>query len=74
MPLTGRFVMAKKICWALIVITVAINVVMLQWTIESYLGHEFENVLQYSLVAVITSVTAFIIFIQWRRFEYREDN
>lgn len=66
--------MAKKICWTLIVITVAINVVMLQWTIESYLGHEFENVFMYSLIAVITSFTAIIIFFQWRRFEYREEN
>ncbi|SDN84284.1 hypothetical protein [Alkalicoccus daliensis] len=66
--------MGKKICWALIVITVAINVVMLQWTIESYLGHEFENVFQYTMIAVITSIAAIIFFIQWRRFEYSEDN
>ncbi len=70
MQLEGRFDMAKKICWAIIFITLAINVVMLQWTIEAYLGLEFELVFRNTIIALLSSVVAFITFLLWRKWEY----
>ncbi|RKL67857.1 hypothetical protein CR203_04955 [Salipaludibacillus neizhouensis] len=64
--------MGKKICWAIIFLTVALNVVMLQWAIESYLGHEFEKLYQFSIVALLSSFIALIAFLKWRRLEYSQ--
>ncbi|PTL38759.1 hypothetical protein [Alkalicoccus saliphilus] len=63
--------MGKKACWTLIVLTVVVNVVMLQWTIEAYLGHEFDKVFQYSTVAFLSALFAGSILLVWRRMEYR---
>lgn len=72
MRLEGRFAMAKKICWAVIFITLALNVVMLQWTIEAYLGLEFELVYRYTAVAMVSVVVVLITLFIWRKIEYRE--
>lgn len=63
--------MGKKACWILIVLTIIVNVVMLQWTIEAYLGHEFEKVFQYSTAAFISSLLAAGTLLTWRKLEYR---
>jgi len=66
--------MGKKMCWALIFITIAINVVMVQWTVESYLGREYEQVLIYSGIAVVTAFFAFFVFLNWKKVEYAADH
>jgi hypothetical protein len=63
--------MAKKGCWVIIFFTIALNVVMLQWTIEAYLGLEFELVFRYTTIAFVSSVVALITLFQWRKLEYR---
>ncbi len=73
MPLEGKFAMAKKICWAVIFITIAVNVVMLQWTIEAYLGLEYEKIYVYSTVAVISVICALVAFFIWRKHEYHSN-
>ncbi|WP_078555229.1 hypothetical protein [Bacillus alkalicellulosilyticus] len=65
--------MAKKVCWAIIFITIAINVVMLQWTIEAYLGLEFDKIFIYSPIAVGSSIIALITFFRWKKLEYSDD-
>ncbi|MDE5415912.1 MULTISPECIES: hypothetical protein [Alkalihalobacterium] len=62
--------MGKKICWAIILITIAVNVVMLQWTIEAYLGVEYEKIYTYTIVGVVSSVIAFLTYLKWRKLEY----
>ena len=66
--------MAKKICWTIIFITIAINVVMLQWTIEAYLGHEFDKIHPYTFIGILSAGTAFITYLKWRKLEYVSDN
>lgn len=66
----GKFAMGKKICWAIILITIAVNVVMLQWTIEAYLGVEYEKIYTYTIVGVVSSFIAFLTYLKWRKLEY----
>ena len=63
--------MAKRTCWIIIFLALALNVVMLQWTIEAYLGHEFELVFKYTVIAIVSSVVALVTLLQWRRLEYK---
>jgi hypothetical protein len=64
--------MDKKFYWAIIFLTIAINVVMLQWTVESYYGKEYGHVYQYTIIAVISSIIAFVTFLFWRKQEYKK--
>lgn len=66
--------MGKKTCWAIIFITIAVNVVMVQWTIEASLGREYNLVPIYSGIAVVFSFIAFFTYLQWKKLEYTEDN
>ncbi|SDZ01578.1 hypothetical protein SAMN05421736_10589 [Evansella caseinilytica] len=66
----GSIVMGKKTCWAVIIITIAVNVVMLQWTVEAFLGREHEDVLIYSGIAIVMAFIAFITYKQWKKIEY----
>ncbi|MCL7748709.1 MULTISPECIES: hypothetical protein [Halalkalibacter] len=63
--------MAKTICWTIIFIALAVNVVMLQWTIEAYLGLEFDLVFRNTIVALISSVVALLTMFKWRKIEYK---
>ncbi|UTR11142.1 hypothetical protein MM300_02080 [Evansella sp. LMS18] len=63
--------MGKKTCWGIIFVTIAINVVMLQWTVEAWLGREYEITLVYSGVAVVSAFIAFFTLLQWRKLEYK---
>ncbi|GAE25212.1 hypothetical protein JCM9140_1192 [Halalkalibacter wakoensis JCM 9140] len=67
----GRFAMAKIICWIIIFVALALNVVMLQWTIEAYLGHEFELIYRYTTVALVSSLIALATMFKWRKIEYK---
>ncbi|MFD2680373.1 hypothetical protein [Bacillus seohaeanensis] len=62
--------MSKKMTWIFIVITLAVNVVMLQWTIEAYYGQEYEHVWIYSAIAVLSSIICFLTYWFWRKKEY----
>ncbi|MFT4414064.1 hypothetical protein ACLM5H_09405 [Fredinandcohnia humi] len=64
--------MAKKICWGIVFATIAINVVMLQHTVEAYFGREYEHVYQNTGIALFSSLIAFITYIYWRKLEYKK--
>jgi hypothetical protein len=64
--------MAKKVCWIVIFLTIAINVVMLHFTIESYFGLEFEHVYINTVIALISALVALITYMYWRKLEYSE--
>ncbi|MFC4322814.1 hypothetical protein [Litchfieldia salsa] len=66
--------MDKKICWIIIFFTIAVNVVMLQFTIESYFGLEYEHVFKYTVIGLISSIFAIITYLYWRKLEYNENN
>ncbi|WP_416151276.1 hypothetical protein ACM26V_10005 [Salipaludibacillus sp. HK11] len=66
--------MANKKYWVIIFLTVAINVVMLQWTVESYLGREYEQVVLFSGIAIISASIAFIAAVYWKKVEYATDH
>lgn len=66
--------MGKTMCWILLFITIAVNVVMVQWTVESYLGREYDQVIIYSAVAVVTALFALLVFINWKKIEYVSDH
>ncbi|GGF25960.1 hypothetical protein GCM10010954_26150 [Halobacillus andaensis] len=63
--------MGNKICWIVILLTLAINVMLLQWTINAYLGHEFERVFLYSLLACGSASVTLITVLIWRKKEYQ---
>lgn len=72
MPWEGNIAMGKKGCWIIIFITIVINVVMLQWTIEAYLGREYETMYTYTIVGVVSAIIAFITYLRWRKLEYNK--
>ncbi|MEI5908241.1 hypothetical protein WAK64_14375 [Bacillus spongiae] len=63
--------MGKKGYWAMIFLTLIVNVVMLQWTIESYYGEEYNRVWLFSGISFIATVSCFITYVFWRRIEYK---
>ncbi|MDG5789163.1 hypothetical protein QA612_17025 [Evansella sp. AB-P1] len=65
--------MGKKTCWAIIIFTISVNVVMLQWTIEAFLGRDNEFVLIYSGIGIVMAFVAFLTYWNWRKIEYKED-
>lgn len=68
----GRLDMDKRTCWIIIILAIAVNVVMLQWSIEAYYGLEYEHLYIYTIVAVITSFIAFFTYLKWRKLEYKK--
>ena len=65
--------MGKKTCWAIIIVTIAINVVMLQWTVEAYLGREFEKLFYYNVIGAVSAGVAVLTYFQWKKAEYKND-
>ncbi len=63
--------MDRKGSWIVIILTLALNVVMLQWTVEAYFGEEFEHVYQYTGVAMISVLIALFAYFRWRKVEYK---
>ncbi|ADU31182.1 hypothetical protein [Evansella cellulosilytica] len=66
--------MGKKMCWAVLIFTIALNVVMLQWTVVAYLGREYDLVVTYSSIGVLGAVIAFLTYLRWRKVEYRSED
>ncbi len=62
--------MPKKLWWVIIFASLAINVVMLQWTVEAYYGLEYEHVFTYTVVALVSVAVAFFAYLGWRKAEY----
>ncbi|RXT05798.1 hypothetical protein [Ammoniphilus sp. CFH 90114] len=62
--------MPKKLWWVIIFLSLAVNVVMLQWTVEAYYGLEYELVFTFTIVALISVVIAFLSYLGWRKQEY----
>ncbi|MGO4889321.1 hypothetical protein ACJ2A9_16355 [Anaerobacillus sp. MEB173] len=62
--------MAKKICWAIIFLTVIVNVFMLHLSVQHYYGHEYEAIAPLSIVGMISAVIALITYFYWRKLEY----
>ncbi|WP_096190155.1 hypothetical protein [Evansella halocellulosilytica] len=62
--------MGKKTCWVIFILTIALNVVMLQWTVVAYLGREYDQVLIYSGVGIVGALIAFLTYLRWRKVEY----
>ncbi|WP_078546420.1 hypothetical protein [Litchfieldia alkalitelluris] len=65
--------MAKKMCWVIILVTLAVNVVMLHFTIEAYFGLEYNHVFGNTIFALISSIIALISYFYWRRLEYSNE-
>lgn len=63
--------MPKKGCLALIFLSIAVNVVMLQWTVESYFGMEYDRVFVCSAISVVSLVIALAAYFRWRALEYK---
>ncbi|PRO66345.1 hypothetical protein [Alkalicoccus urumqiensis] len=64
--------MAKKHLYTLVLlVSVAVHVVLLQWTIEAYLGHEWTRVYTLTLIAAGTTLATAACTIGWYRAEYR---
>ncbi|UCZ51985.1 hypothetical protein LGQ02_14140 [Bacillus shivajii] len=63
--------MGKKGYLVILFITLAVNVVMLQWTIDSFLGREYEKIMIFSGVAIVMSFVALMAYLQWRKIEYK---
>ncbi|PGS52381.1 hypothetical protein COC46_09920 [Bacillus sp. AFS041924] len=63
--------MVHKKYWIIILITLIINVVMLQWTIESYYGEKYDHVWLFSVIGVFSSIVCFLTYLKWRKQEYQ---
>jgi uncharacterized membrane protein YdjX (TVP38/TMEM64 family) len=68
----GKFVMVHKKYWIIIFITLIVNVVMLQWTIESFYGENYEHVRLYTVIGVLSSIVCFLTYLKWRKKEYQK--
>ncbi|OIJ10161.1 hypothetical protein BKP35_13690 [Anaerobacillus arseniciselenatis] len=64
--------MGKKTCWAIIIATIVINVVMLQWTVEAFLGRDYEILLTYNVISLVSAGIALFAYLQWRKVEYKK--
>ena len=64
--------MGKKTCWTIIIATIVINVVMLQWTVEAFLGREYDILLTYNVISLVSAGIALFAYLQWRKVEYKK--
>jgi hypothetical protein len=64
--------MDKKTCWIVIFLSLAVNVVMLQWTVEAYFGLEYEQVYLFTAIACLSVFVALATFFRWIKLEYKE--
>lgn len=72
MQLGGNIDMDKKTSWALIIASIIVNVIMLNWTIEAFLGHEYDVLIIYNLISFLSASIAIFAYIQWRKVEYKK--
>jgi hypothetical protein len=64
--------MDKKTCWSIIIVSIIVNVVMLQWTVQAYYGREYESILLYSGISIVSAFIALLTYSQWRKLEYKK--
>ncbi|TLS37833.1 hypothetical protein [Pseudalkalibacillus caeni] len=64
--------MGKTVYWAVIFLTLIVNVVALHHTVEAYFGREHEEVFVYTIVGVISSIICFVAYLMWRKAEYKK--
>ncbi|OIJ18471.1 hypothetical protein BKP45_12950 [Anaerobacillus alkalidiazotrophicus] len=62
--------MGKKTCWVVIIVSIIINVIMLQWTVEAFLGREYDVLFIYNIISLISAAAAIFAYFQWRKLEY----
>lgn len=63
--------MDKKGCWILIILALALNVVMLQWTVEAYFGEEYSKVYLYTGISMVSVLITLFAYFKWRKVEYK---
>lgn len=64
--------MGKKTCWSIIICTIVVNVVMLQWTVEAHYGREYGSILFFSGISIVSAFIALLTYLQWRKIEYKK--
>jgi hypothetical protein len=64
--------MGKKTCWMVIFLALAVNVIMLQRTVEAYFGLEYEKVYAFTLIACLSVIVTFVAVFRWKNLEYKE--
>ncbi len=62
--------MSKSACWTIIIISIIVNVIMLNRTVEAFYGREPEILLVYSGISLVSSFIALLTYFQWRKVEY----
>lgn len=72
MQLGGNIDMGKKTCWALIIASIIVNVIMLNWTVEAFLGREYDFLFTYNLISLLSASIALFAYFQWRKVEYKK--
>lgn len=69
----GKYDMVNKIYWIIIFLTLIVNVVMLQWTTESFYGEEYKHVWLFTGIGVLSSMVCFFTYLKWRKQEYKKN-
>lgn len=72
MQLGGNIDMGKKTSWALIIASIIVNVIMLNWTVEAFLGREYDVLIIYNLISFLSASIALFAYFQWRKIEYKK--
>lgn len=67
-----RFIMGRN-GWSLIglVVLLATNMVLLQYTIESYMVYDHASMRLYMAIAIINVGLIALLYRYWKKFEYR---
>lgn len=64
--------MGKQFYWGVIIFSIVINVIMLNSTAKAYYGREYESILAYSGISIVSAIIAFFTYLQWRKLEYKD--
>lgn len=67
-----RFIMGRNV-WSLIglVVLLATNMVLLQYTIESYMVYDHASMRLYMAIAIINVGLIALLYRHWKKIEYR---
>lgn len=68
----GSSDMGKKTCWTIIIATIIVNIVILQWTVEAFLGREYDVLFTYNIIGLVSAGIALVTYFQWRKIEYKK--
>lgn len=64
--------MNKTTYWILILITLVVNVIILQTTVEAYFGQEYEIVYRNTGIGIVSAIIALIVYFIWKKAEYKK--